>query len=228
MLQLKDVSMRYNVRGHGVEALAGAQLAINDGEYVSIIGHSGSGKSTLLLILGGMLSPTGGEVFFQGEDLYKHSPDRRAAIRGGHMGFVFQTFNLVPYLSALENVMLPLYLTGKFPGQQRERAAQMLERVELGHRLEHKPSELSVGQQQRVALARMLAGDPRIILADEPTGSLDPETGGHILDFLDDLHAEGRAVVMVTHDPNAASRADRRLRIEGGQIIADEKIAHTN
>ena len=228
MLQLKDVSMRYNVRGHGVEALAGAQLAINDGEYVSIIGHSGSGKSTLLLILGGMLSPTGGEVFFQGEDLYRHSPDRRAAIRGGHMGFVFQTFNLVPYLSALENVMLPLYLTGKFPGQQRERAAQMLERVELGHRLEHKPSELSVGQQQRVALARMLAGDPRIILADEPTGSLDPETGGHILNFLDDLHAEGRAVVMVTHDPNAASRANRRLRIEDGQIIADEKIAHAN
>lgn len=228
MLQLKDVSMRYNVRGHGVEALAGAQLAINDGEYVSIIGHSGSGKSTLLLILGGMLSPTGGEVFFQGEDLYKHTPDRRAAIRGGHMGFVFQTFNLVPYLSALENVMLPLYLTGKFPGQQRERAAQMLERVELGHRLEHKPSELSVGQQQRVALARMLAGDPRIILADEPTGSLDPETGGHILNFLDDLHAEGRAVVMVTHDPNAASRANRRLRIEDGQIIADEKIAHAN
>lgn len=226
MLQLKNVTMEYTVRGHAVCALREANLHVGEGEYVSIIGHSGSGKSTLLLILGGMLSPTSGEVLFREEDLFRFKPDHRAKIRGEYMGFVFQTFNLIPYLTALENVMLPLYLTGKSADEQAARAEEMLKRVELGHRLDHKPGELSIGQQQRVALARMLAGDPRIILADEPTGSLDPETGRHILDFLDALHAEGKAIVMVTHDPNAAGRAERRLRIEEGRIISDEKISH--
>ncbi len=225
MFECKNVSMHYRVRGSMVEALDGVYLKIEQGESVSVIGPSGSGKSTLLLILGGMLSPTAGEVYFEQENLYRYKPDKRAQIRGANMGFVFQTFNLIPYLSALENVMLPLSLNEYAQKNQREQAVRVLERVELGHRLEHKPNELSIGQQQRVALARMLVTNPRVILADEPTGSLDPETGKNILDFLDELNREeGKTVIMVTHDPAAAERAERRLRIVSGQIVEDDLV----
>ncbi len=225
MFECKNISMRYSVRGSMVEALDGVYLKIEQGESVSVIGPSGSGKSTLLLILGGMLSPTAGEVLFEQENLYQYKPDKRAQIRGANMGFVFQTFNLIPYLSALENVMLPLRLNEFAQMSPRDEAIKVLERVELGHRLEHKPNELSIGQQQRVALARMLVTDPRVILADEPTGSLDPETGRNILDFLDELNREeGKTVIMVTHDPAAAERAERRLRIVSGQIVEDDLV----
>lgn len=219
MFECKNVTMKYQVRGTTVDALDGVDLKINQGELISVIGPSGSGKSTLLLILGGMLSPTAGEIYFEEENLYKYNPDSRAKIRGSNMGFVFQTFNLVPYLSAIENVMLPLHLNGVDKTLHKDRAADVLERVELAHRMEHKPNELSIGQQQRVALARMLVTDPRIILADEPTGSLDPETGHHILNFLEELNGEGRTVIMVTHDPEAAARAHRKLRIVEGKIV---------
>ena len=172
-----------------------------------------------------MLSPSSGRILLDGDSLYDLKPDQRAALRGEKIGFVFQTFNLVPYLSALENVQVPLFLGGATAEEQKSRAASLLESLGLGDRMEHKPSELSVGQQQRVALARMLANDPSIILADEPTGSLDPETSTQVIEFLDETNREGRTVVMVTHDPNVARRAKRTLRLDGGRISHEKQIA---
>jgi len=220
-MRLEGVSKSYQHRGQLVTALDNASLQITPGDYIAVVGPSGSGKSTLLLVLGGMLAPSSGRAFLNGQSLYDLSPDERAAVRRRKVGFVFQTFNLVPYLTALENVQIPLYLAGLDPAAQRERAAALLQRVGLAERLDHKPSELSIGQQQRVALARVLANDPELILADEPTGNLDPETGLQILDLLDDLNREGRTIVMVTHDPGAAGRARRILRLMNGRILAD-------
>jgi len=183
-----------------------------------VVGPSGSGKSTLLLILGGMLSPMQGQVMFDGQSLYDLVPADRAALRKQKIGFVFQTFNLMPYLTALENVQVPLLLAGIGEAEQQKTAATLLERLGLGDRLDHKPSELSVGQQQRVALARMLANDPAVILADEPTGNLDPETSQSILAFFEEVNREGKTIVMVTHDPSAARRAKRTLRLVDGAI----------
>jgi putative ABC transport system ATP-binding protein len=217
-MRLETVSKRYVHRGRAVAALDNASLEIAPGDFVAVVGPSGSGKSTLLLVLGGMLSPSTGQVFLNGHSLYELSPNQRAELRRQKVGFVFQTFNLVPYLTALENVQIPLYLAGLDEAAQKERAASLLERVGLGDRLDHKPPELSIGQQQRVALARVLANDPEIILADEPTGNLDPETGQQILDLLDEMNREGRTVVMVTHDPRAAARAQRTFRLQEGRI----------
>ncbi len=222
MLRMEGVSKNYNHRSAAVTALSDANVAVDRGDYVSVVGPSGCGKSTLLLMLGGMLSPTRGRVLFDDESLYDLSPDQRAAIRKKHIGFVFQTFNLVPYLTAMENVQIPLLLAGVDEQTQTQRAEELLARVGLGDRLDHKPSELSVGQQQRVALARVLANDPAIILADEPTGNLDPDTGTQVLSFLDELNAEGRTVVMVTHDPQAAARAKRTLHLVDGAIVSGE------
>ncbi len=217
-MRLEAVSKSYHHRGRTVAALADASLEIAPGEFVAVIGPSGSGKSTLLLVLGGMLSPSAGKVFLNGHSVYDLSPNARAELRRQRVGFVFQTFNLVPYLTALENVQIPLFLAGLDEAGQRRRATELLERVGLGDRLDHKPPELSVGQQQRVALARVLANNPEIILADEPTGNLDPDTGQQILDLLEAMNREGRTVVMVTHDPRAAARARRTLRLQEGRI----------
>jgi putative ABC transport system ATP-binding protein len=217
-MQMQGVSKSYRHRGRMIAALDHASLEIPTGEFVSVVGPSGSGKSTLLLVLGGMLSPSSGRVSLNGHSLYDLSPDERAEVRRKKIGFVFQTFNLVPYLTALENVQIPLFLGGFDKTAQRQRATFLLERVGLGDRIDHKPSELSIGQQQRVALARVMANEPEIILADEPTGNLDPETGQQILDLLAELNQEGRTVVMVTHDPRAAARAKRTLRLQSGQI----------
>ena len=221
MLRMEAVSKSYNHRAKAVSALEGATLDIPAGDFVSVVGPSGSGKSTLLLILGGMLSPSAGRVFLDDQSVYDLTPDRRAAVRREKIGFVFQTFNLVPYLTAMENVQIPLFLAGASKHEQRERAAALLARLGLSDRLDHKPSELSVGQQQRVALARVLANDPVVILADEPTGNLDPETGRQIITFLDEINKEGRTVVMVTHDPGAARRARRTLKLAAGVILSD-------
>jgi putative ABC transport system ATP-binding protein len=200
MLQLKAVSKDYRKNRASVVALRPTTFDICRGEYVAIIGPSGSGKSTLLSILGGMLSPTNGEVWLDGVSLYRLAVRVRTELRRQKIGFVFQTFNLVPYLTALENVTVPLYLAGVKPREQRTRGLALLERVGLGDRVDHKPAELSIGQQQRVALARTMANDPALILADEPTGNL----------------------VMVTHDPVVSGQADKVLRLVAGTVVAGE------
>jgi putative ABC transport system ATP-binding protein len=220
MLRLEDLSKVYSRRGCEVAALRGASLEIAAGDYVAIVGPSGSGKTTLLSLLGGMLSPTTGRVWLDGASLYDLSPTVRTRQRREKIGFVFQTFNLVPYLTAAENVQVPLYLSGVPANLQRQRAAALLERVGLSDRLDHKPCELSIGQQQRVALARTVANGPPVILADEPTGNLDPESRQRVLDFLDELHAQRHTIVMVTHDPAAAERAQRKLALCDG-VVSD-------
>jgi putative ABC transport system ATP-binding protein len=221
MIALQSVSKHFQHRGKSVAALANVTLHIAKGDFVAVIGPSGSGKSTFLHLVGGMLSPTEGQVRIENESVYDLTSDQRSALRKKKIGFVFQTFNLVPYLTALENVQVPLVLAGLGEEAQKSRAESLLGRVGLSDRLDHKPRELSVGQQQRVALARMLANDPAIILADEPTGNLDPETSASIMDFLGELNAEGRTIVMVTHDLRLAGRAKHVLRLVNGSIQPD-------
>ena len=218
MIRLENVVRTYVRHGQTVTALQCEHLQIEAGEYVAMVGPSGSGKTTLLSLLGGMLSPTAGRIYLDNSSLYEQTVAARSAIRLARMGFVFQTFNLIPYLTALQNVQIPLGLNGAAQNVQDSRATTMLRRFGLGDRLNHKPSELSVGQQQRVALARTLVNDPQIILADEPTGNLDPESREVVLKAFDDCHAEGRTIVMVTHDLAAAARAERRLVLRDGTI----------
>ncbi len=220
MLKIKNVSKIYKKGQQEVKAIDNVSLSIAKGDFVSIIGPSGSGKSSLLLMLGGMLSPSMGQVFVDEESLYDLNPNERARLRQKKIGFVFQTFNLIPYLSAIQNVQVPLYLSGMDEKGQKERAEILLERVGLKDRMDHTPSELSVGQQQRIALARMLANDPAIILADEPTGNLDPEMSQHVINFLTKLNQEGRTIVLVTHDMNVAKRAKRTITISNGGIAS--------
>lgn len=221
MYRLQNVIKKYERRGEAIVAFECDRLEIAAGEYVALVGPSGSGKTTLLSILGGMLSPSQGEVSFDGRSLYDLTVEERTRIRREKMGFVFQSFNLVPYLTALENVQVPLMLTGISASQQRERAVDLLDRFGLGERLDHKPAELSVGQQQRVALARTLVNNPAMILADEPTGNLDPENRQLALAMLEECQASGRTVVMVTHDSAAAKRAGRRLTLRAGSICEE-------
>lgn len=218
MFQLQDVRKSYVRRGHAVTALGTSSLEIVRGEYAAIVGPSGSGKSTLLSVLGGMLTPDAGKVLLDGVSLYDLSVAKRTAFRRERIGFVFQTFNLVPYLTALENVQIPLYLAGLPATEQQARATELLDRVGLGERIHHKPSELSTGQQQRVALARTLANDPPVILADEPTGNLDPDSRRIVLDFFDRLHTESRTILVVTHDAIVAQRAQRSLHLCDGAV----------
>lgn len=220
MLRMETVTQEFRHRRSNVRALDEVSAEIPRGDFVAIVGPSGSGKSTLLMLLGGMLRPTSGAVCWDEDRIYDLTPSTRARLRRRKVGFLFQTFNLVPYLTAEENVQVPLFLASAPAALQRSRARELLERVGLSDRVDHKPSELSIGQQQRVALARVLANDPEVILADEPTGNLDPQTGGEIISFLEELNREGRTIVMVTHDPVAAARAARRLILEEGRIRA--------
>ena len=222
MLRMESVSKTYSRRRKEVCALDNVTLNIARGEFVAIVGPSGSGKSTFLLMLGGMLSPASGRVLVDGVSLYDLDTEERAALRRKSIGFVFQTFNLIPYLTASENVQVPLMLAGVDGNEKTERAAELLGRLGLGDRLDHKPSELSVGQQQRVALARVQANNPPVILADEPTGNLDPETGRAVLAFLEEVNREGRTIVMVTHDMRAAEKAKRIIRLVEGRVHSDE------
>jgi putative ABC transport system ATP-binding protein len=218
MFRLESISKQYLQGEQKVTALQSTSLEIAAGEFVAVVGPSGSGKSTMLTLLGGMLAPTEGKVWFDGESLYDLSATARAQLRRIKMGFVFQTFNLVPYLTAQENVEVPLLLRGESKAVQRKRALELLDQVGLSDRAHHKPNQLSTGQQQRVALARTLANDPRVILADEPTGNLDPETRNHVLSFFDEFHRAGKTIIVVTHDPEAASRATRTLQMSSGSI----------
>jgi len=199
-------------------ALRGVSLRIKDGEYVAIMGPSGSGKSTLLHIMGLLDTPTRGRVLLDGRDISKLSEGERAVIRRRKIGFVFQAFNLIPHLTVLENVELPLMLDGVPRGERRKKAEEILKSVGLGDRLHHYPSQLSGGQKQRVAIARALINNPSIILADEPTGNLDSKTGEVILDLFDDLHGQGHTLVVVTHDEEVAERADRVIKIRDGVV----------
>lgn len=218
MFELTNVSKVYRRRQHEVVAFRVEQMTIAQGEYVAVVGPSGSGKTTLLSILGGMLSPDSGTVALENISLYDLSINERAKLRRERIGFVFQTFNLLAYLSALDNVRVPLFLAGCDEVEARAKATSLLESLGLGQRIDHKPGELSTGQQQRVALARTLANDPATILADEPTGNLDPDSREHILAMFDQLVQNGKAIVMVTHDPGAAKRAHRQLRLNDGRI----------
>jgi len=201
-----------------LEILSGVSLAIHPGEAVAVVGESGSGKSTLLGLLAGLDLPSRGEVWLDGVALHGLDEDGRARLRGRLLGFVFQTFQLLPAMNALENVMLPLELSGAADAEAR--AINWLERVGLKHRLRHRPNQLSGGEQQRVAIARAFASDPRLLLADEPTGNLDRRTGAHIIDLLFDLNRDhGATLVLVTHDSGLAERCQRRLELEAGRLL---------
>jgi len=219
-LRLESVSRTFRSRRGGeVCALHDIDFEIDAGQYVAIEGPSGSGKSTLLLLLGGMLAPSSGRVLHGESDLYALSSEARAAWRRRTVGFLFQTFHLVPYVSARENVQIPLWLGGRSEQEQRLRADMLLDQVGLADRADHKPAELSVGQRQRVALARVLANEPGIVLADEPTGNLDPENAARVAEFLEELPRQGRSLVVVTHDPVIAARATRRMRLRDGRLV---------
>jgi putative ABC transport system ATP-binding protein len=217
-----DVSRTYELDGVSVPALRGVSLTIAPGDYVAVVGPSGSGKSTLMHQLGGLDRPTGGRLVIGGRDVATLSAPEMATLRNETIGFVFQAFHLLPRTSAVDNVALPLVYRGIGARQRRERAAAMLGRVGLGHRLDHRPNQLSGGEQQRVAIARALVTDPTVLLADEPTGNLDSVTGEAVLALLEQLNADsGVALVMVTHDHEVAARARRQIAMRDGVIRSD-------
>lgn len=219
-MQASSLSRQVPVSDGMLTILHHLDLDIASGESVAIIGASGSGKSTLLGLLAGLDLPTSGEVHINGENLFALDEDGRAALRGRLIGFVFQSFQLLPALTAIENVMLPLELAGIAPA--REMALSVLQRVGLGERLHHYPKHLSGGEQQRVAIARAFATQPKLLLADEPTGNLDSATGGRIIDLLFELNREqGTTLVLVTHDAELAARCGRRLRLVDGHLVAE-------
>ena len=218
MIELNAVTKKYCRGVDEVAALRSTTLTIGANDFMAIVGPSGSGKSTMLCMIGGMLAPTSGKIIVDGESLYDQSVAHRCRFRNERVGFVFQSFNLVPWLTAVENVQLPLSIYGTSPKEQRTRAESMLARFGLENRLGHRPSELSAGQQQRVALARTLVTNPQLILADEPTGNLDPDSRDLVLQTFAELHADGRTVVLVTHDHSVSTAAERVLRIEDGQV----------
>ena len=221
MIHLDRISKSYRLGGDDVHALRTTTLDVLPGEFVAVIGPSGSGKSTLLSMLGGMLSPTHGRVVLDGESLYDVATEQRAEIRNRKIGFVFQNFNLIPWLNAVENVELPLRLYGSDREWRRNTATQLLERFGLADRMKHRPSELSAGQQQRVALARTLATNPRLILADEPTGNLDTATRDLVIETLSEQCRDGRAVILVTHDEAVSAMATRVLHIADGLVTEE-------
>ncbi len=220
LIALEGIVRNYKQGDQEIAVLRGISLTIDPGEFVALQGPSGSGKSTLLHILGLLDRPSAGRYRLQGEDVADLPDDRLSELRNRDLGFLFQSFYLVPYVSALENVILP-GLYGPTPGRQlRQRAEDLLVKVGLGDRLNFKPNQLSGGQQQRVALARALVNDPRLLLADEPTGQLDSATSIEILELLDTIHAEGRTIILVTHDDETAARAKRRIVLHDGRITA--------
>ncbi len=221
IVRLENVWKVYNLGKTKVVALKEVSLKIREGEFVSIMGPSGSGKSTLLHLIGCLDKPTKGKVYIFGKDISKLNDNQLAKIRNKKIGFVFQMFYLIPTLTAIENVELPMVFAGVPKKKRVKRAKRLLEWVSLGDRLYHKPSELSGGQQQRVAIARALANDPDLILADEPTGALDVESAKTVMDLFKKLHRDGKTIIIVTHDPKVASYAERIIVIKGGKIIAN-------
>jgi putative ABC transport system ATP-binding protein len=223
LLVAERVMKTYRTGAEEVPGLVGLDLTVDRGEFVAVMGPSGSGKTTLLNCLSGLDELDSGRVLVEGRDIHALPDARRTAHRAGCMGFVFQAFNLVPVLSAVENVELPLLLAGKKPREAREHALRTLRRVGLDHRTAHRPNELSGGEQQRVAIARAVAGRPAIVWADEPTGALDSATAERVLALLCELHAEGMTLVLVTHDPGVGETAERLIRMHDARIVSDRR-----
>jgi putative ABC transport system ATP-binding protein len=224
LIQLDEITKIYDSGENAVQALRGVDVAVEKGEFVAIIGPSGSGKSTLMHILGCLDTPTTGKYWLDGEDVAEMSARALARVRNQKIGFVFQTFNLLPRASILKNVELPLLYAGAGRDERRERAFKALQRVGLEKRAKHRPNELSGGQRQRVAIARALVNDPSLILADEPTGNLDQKTGSDIIAIFEELAAHDETIVLVTHDPAIAARTQRRITIVDGEIVDGEAV----
>lgn len=222
VIDLQNITKAYQMRTQTVPVLHGINLQIAQNDYVAIMGPSGSGKSTLMNIIGCLDTPTSGAYMLDGEDVSGLDDDRLAETRNSKIGFVFQTFNLLPRASALDNVAMPLVYAGQNASQRRQRATQQLEQVGLADRIHHRPNEMSGGQRQRVAIARALINDPAIILADEPTGNLDSKTGVEIMDIFDDLNKQGRTIILVTHEADIAEHAHRIVRLFDGLVEREE------
>jgi putative ABC transport system ATP-binding protein len=223
IISVQDLWKTYEMGSEQVHALRGVNLRIDRNEYVAIMGPSGSGKSTLMNLIGCLDSPTSGKYWLNGHLVSELDDDELARIRNKEIGFVFQTFNLLARATALHNVELPLIYNGTPANQRIERAKEALRMVDLEHRMNHKPNELSGGQRQRVAIARALVNSPSIILADEPTGNLDSQTGNEIMALFEDLHSKGNTIVLVTHEHDIAEHAHRIISIRDGQIFSDER-----
>ena len=221
LIEFREVCKYYQMGDTTVKAADHISFQIRKGEFVAIVGQSGSGKSTCMNIIGCLDVPTSGTYLLDGRDVGQMDKDQLAAIRNKMLGFIFQQYNLLPKLSLMENVEVPLVYAGVPRGERHRRAAAALERVGLGDKLRNKPNQLSGGQQQRVSIARALAGRPAVILADEPTGALDSHTGREVLGMLQDLHGQGHTVVLITHDNSIAVQADRIIRLEDGQVVYD-------
>ncbi len=221
VIRTENMTRTYMVGNSTVNALRGVNIEVETGEFVALMGPSGSGKSTMMHLLGCLDTPTAGRYLLEERDVSTLSKDERALVRNNRIGFIFQTFNLLPRLDALENVQLPL-LYGRHPGDVNQRASDALKRVGLIQRAQHRPNELSGGERQRVAIARALVTNPALILADEPTGNLDSKTGADIMHLLVELCTEGRTILMVTHDAKVAAHAGRILHMEDGAIVSGE------
>ncbi|MGY6661095.1 MAG: ABC transporter ATP-binding protein [Glycocaulis sp.] len=221
LIRARELSRVYQLGGGDVHALRGVDCDIAEGGYVAVMGASGSGKSTFMNMLGALDTPTSGELTIAGQSLLNRTADELAAFRNQTVGFVFQQFNLLPRTTALDNVALPLLYRGMPASERRQRAAACLEMVGLGDRMDHHPSQLSGGQQQRVAIARALSNEPRILLADEPTGALDSKTSDDVMDIFDQLNASGITLILVTHEPDVGARARRRIVFRDGRIVED-------
>jgi len=221
VIRIHDLRREYVMGAETIQALRGVSLQVRRNEYLAIMGPSGSGKSTMMNVLGCLDTPSSGEYWLNGQEVSRLTDDALARVRNKEIGFVFQTFNLLPRASALHNVELPLVYAGIGARDRRDRAAAALERVGLGHRMDHKPNELSGGQRQRVAIARALVNSPSILLADEPTGNLDSTTSEEIMRTFAELHAQGQTVIMVTHEPDIAAHAHRVVVLRDGRVESD-------